>query len=59
VTPAAGLDLRVLGMVLSCNGDLIATGAGAAALGNPVQAVAWLVETLHHALVNTSGPASS
>jgi 2-keto-4-pentenoate hydratase len=47
VTPAAGLDLRVLGMVLSCNGDLIATGAGAAALGNPLQAVAWLVETLH------------
>ena len=47
VTPAAGLDLRLLGMVLTCNGDLIATGAGAAALGNPLQAVAWLVQTLH------------
>src|ERR1700728_4325537 len=47
ITPAAGLDLRVLGMILTCNGDLIATGAGAAALGNPLQAVAWLVETLH------------
>ena len=45
--PHRGLDLRVLGMVLTCNGDLIATGAGAAALGNPLQAVAWLVETLH------------
>jgi 2-keto-4-pentenoate hydratase len=47
VTPAAGLDLRLLGMVLTCNGELIATGAGAAALGNPLQAVAWLVQTLH------------
>lgn len=47
LTPAAGLDLRVLGMVLTCNGSLIATGAGAAALGNPLQAVAWLVQTLH------------
>jgi len=47
VTPAAGLDLRVLGMVLTCNGGLVATGAGAAALGNPLQAVAWLANTLH------------
>jgi 2-keto-4-pentenoate hydratase len=46
-TPTAGLDLRVVGMVLTCDGDLIATGAGAAALGNPLQAVAWLVQTLH------------
>jgi 2-keto-4-pentenoate hydratase len=47
VTPATGLDLRLLGMALTRNGELIATGAGAAALGNPLQAVAWLVETLH------------
>jgi 2-keto-4-pentenoate hydratase len=47
VTPARGLDLRVLGMVLTRDGELIATGAGAAALGNPLQAVAWLVQTLH------------
>jgi 2-keto-4-pentenoate hydratase len=47
VLPIAGLDLRVLGMVFTCNGDLVATGAGAAALGNPLQAVAWLVNTLH------------
>jgi len=47
ITPAAGLDLRLVGMVLTRNGELIATGAGAAALGNPLQAVAWLVQTLH------------
>ena len=47
ITPAAGLDLRLTGMVLTCNGELVATGAGAAALGNPLQAVAWLVQTLH------------
>ncbi|HEV8221838.1 MAG TPA: fumarylacetoacetate hydrolase family protein [Streptosporangiaceae bacterium] len=47
VTPADGLDLRLAGMVLTCNGSLIATGAGAAALGSPLQAVAWLVRTLH------------
>ena len=47
VTPAEGLDLRLAGMVLTCNGSLIATGAGAAALGSPLQAVAWLVRTLH------------
>ena len=47
ITPATGLDLRLLGMALSRNGELIATGAGAAALGNPLQAVAWLVQTLH------------
>ena len=41
------MDLRLAGMVLTCNGDLIATAAGAAALGNPLQAVAWLVQTLH------------
>jgi len=28
------------------NGDIIATGAGAAALGSPVNAVAWLANTL-------------
>ena len=47
ITPSAGVDLRLAGMVLTCNGDLIATAAGAAALGNPLQAVAWLVQTLH------------
>jgi 2-keto-4-pentenoate hydratase len=46
VTPAEGLDLRLAGMVFSCNGSVIVTGAGAAALGSPLYAVAWLVRTL-------------
>lgn len=47
ITPLAGLDLRLAGMVFSRNGEVVATGAGAAALGNPLQAVAWLANTLH------------
>jgi len=42
-----GLDLRSVGMVLYNNGELVATGAGAAALGHPAQAVAWLANKLH------------
>ncbi|RNB85330.1 2-keto-4-pentenoate hydratase [Brevibacillus nitrificans] len=41
------LDLRSLGMVLYQNGELAATGAGAAALGHPAQAIAWLANKLH------------
>ena len=33
-------------MVLEKNGDVVGTGAGAAALGSPVNAVVWLVNTL-------------
>jgi len=44
--PAAGLDLRVLGVLLEHNGQVIATAAGAAALGHPASAVAWLVRSL-------------
>jgi 2-keto-4-pentenoate hydratase len=39
-------DLRLTGMVMVRNGETVATGAGAAALGNPVYAVAWLANTL-------------
>jgi 2-keto-4-pentenoate hydratase len=34
-------------MVFTRDGEVIATGAGAAALGNPAAAVAFLVRTLH------------
>ncbi len=44
--PAAGLDLRLLGVLLEHNGQVIATAAGAAALGHPASAVAWLVRSL-------------
>jgi 2-oxopent-4-enoate/cis-2-oxohex-4-enoate hydratase len=33
-------------MTLEKNGEIAATGAGAAALGNPLTAVAWLANTL-------------
>ena len=40
------LDLTTCGMVMEKNGEIIATGAGAAALGSPVNCVAWLANTL-------------
>jgi 2-keto-4-pentenoate hydratase len=46
-TPVDEVDLRLLGMVFTRDGEVVATGAGAAALGNPAAAVAWLVRTLH------------
>lgn len=39
-------DLRLVGMILEKNGQLAETGAGAAALGHPAEAVAWLVKKL-------------
>lgn len=46
VVPVEGWDPRLCGMVISRNGETVATGAGAAALGSPVRAVAWLANTL-------------
>jgi len=46
VVPLEGLDPRLIGMVLTRQGDLVDTGAGAAALGDPVKVVAWLANTL-------------
>ena len=40
------IDLDLCGMVLEKNGEVVATGAGAAALGHPASAVAWLANTL-------------
>jgi 2-oxopent-4-enoate/cis-2-oxohex-4-enoate hydratase len=42
----AEIDLTTCGMVLEKNGEIIATGAGAAALQSPLNAVAWLANTL-------------
>ncbi len=47
VVPLGDFDPALLGMVFTRNGELIATGAGAAALGGPIDAVAWLANTLH------------
>jgi len=40
------IDLATCGMVVTKNGSLLSTGAGAAALGSPVNCVAWLANTL-------------
>lgn len=45
-TPVAQVDLRLVGMVLEKNGELLGTGAGAAALGHPAASVAWLANKL-------------
>jgi 2-keto-4-pentenoate hydratase len=46
LVPLEGVDPRLIGMVLTRQGELIDTGAGAAALGDPVKVVAWLANTL-------------
>ena len=40
------VDLSTCGMVVEKNGSIISTGAGAAALGSPVNCVTWLANTL-------------
>ena len=44
--PVDGIDLRLVGCVLELGGRVRATAAGAAALGHPAAAVAWLVRAL-------------
>lgn len=45
-TKIKDVNLELLGMVLTKNGQLVNTGVGAAALGNPAQCVAWLANRL-------------
>ena len=40
------INLRTVGMALWKNGTVVSTGAGAACMGNPVNAVVWLVNKL-------------
>lgn len=50
------IDLRLIGMVLEKNGAILETAAGAASLGNPAEAVAWLANKLHeHGLILKRG----
>ena len=44
--PLEGLDLYTCGMVLEANGVVASLGAGAACLGHPLEAAAWLARTL-------------
>jgi 2-keto-4-pentenoate hydratase len=46
LSPVRGLDLSLTGMVFSKNGHIVGTAAGAAVLGNPAVAVAWLANKL-------------
>ena len=46
LVPLAEVDLTHCGMVLEKNGEIVATGAGAATMGSPAVAVAWLANTL-------------
>ncbi|MBY8823909.1 2-keto-4-pentenoate hydratase [Sphingomonas colocasiae] len=44
--PLDGLDLYTCGMALEVNGAVASLGAGAACLGHPLNAAAWLARTL-------------
>jgi 2-oxo-3-hexenedioate decarboxylase len=46
VPPTALVDLALIGCVLRVDGDVVATAAGAATMGHPAAAVAWLVNQL-------------
>ena len=45
IKPTA-VDLSTCGIVVTLNGEIISTGAGAAALGSPVNCITWLANTL-------------
>ena len=44
--PLSALDLRRIPMSLSVDGEQVATGTGAAVLGNPLYSVLWLADAL-------------
>ncbi|MET0834865.1 MAG: fumarylacetoacetate hydrolase family protein, partial [Actinomycetota bacterium] len=47
LVPLDQVDPGLAGVAVTRNGELVGTGAGAAALGDPLHAVAWLANTLH------------
>jgi 2-oxopent-4-enoate/cis-2-oxohex-4-enoate hydratase len=46
LVPIDQVDLALCGMVLEKNGEIVVTGAGAATMGHPVNAMVWLANTL-------------
>lgn len=46
MTPIEKIDMRLIGMTLEKNGELVASGTGAEVWGNPAAAVAWLANKL-------------
>ncbi|PXY26023.1 2-keto-4-pentenoate hydratase [Prauserella sp. PE36] len=45
-TPLSAVDLRLVGCTLHQRGELVATGAGGAVLGSPLNSLVWLANTL-------------
>lgn len=45
-TRMADADLRLVGCTLHRNGDVVATGAGGAVMGSPINSLVWLANTL-------------
>ena len=43
-----GLDLRLAGMTMQCDGESVSEGVGLACLGHPVNAVLWLAKQMAH-----------
>lgn len=46
LVPLSDMDPKMVGMILTRNGSIVDTGAGAAALGDPLLVVSWLANTL-------------
>lgn len=46
LTPLSGLDLSILGMAAYRNGELVHASSSAAVMGNPINAVIWLVNKM-------------
>lgn len=46
MTKIGDVDMRLIGMNLEKNGEIVSTGTGAAVWGNPAAAVAWLANKL-------------
>lgn len=46
MTPIGDIDMRLIGMTLEKNGELVNSGTGAEVWGNPAAAVAWLANKL-------------
>ncbi len=46
MTPIGKIDMRLVGMTLEKNGELVNSGTGAEVWGNPAAAVAWLANKL-------------
>ncbi len=53
--PIKGLDLYSCGMVLEVDGTVVSLGAGAACLGHPLNAAAWLANTMVSRGTRTQG----